>query len=185
MEEFDRYAKDRVFRVFKAKGIGADDPNFGKMFDKQQKDVKLEDLGIRSVGFSLSAFSQDKFGGAVALEWNNEVLVKTMEGLIQPQINRINAIAAGEISPDAPPGGFPNPMGNGFPPSGGLTPASPPGGSSSPFPATGRLNSLLAAGRGVSSLPGAGRSLVALPARLSWLRSKRTRFFSRRQYWPT
>jgi hypothetical protein len=156
VEEFDHYAKDRVFRVLKAKGIGADDPNFGKAFDKQQKDVKLQDLGIRMVGFSLSAFSQDKFGGAVALDWNNESLEKIMVAATQPQITRLNAIMTGQISPDAPqPGGFSNPMGNGYPPGGGLTPSTPPGRSSSPYPGSG-TSSPMPGGMTPSSRPGGG-----------------------------
>jgi hypothetical protein len=163
VEEFDRYAQDRVLRVLKAKGIGADDPIFGKAFDKQQQDVKLQDLGIRMVGFSLSAFSQDKFGGAVALDWNNESLEKIMVAAVQPQITRLNAIMSGQISPDAPqPGGFSNPMGNGYPPGGGLTPAVPPGGSSSPYrvgpssPMPGGLTPSSPPGGGYPGSPGGG-----------------------------
>jgi Protein of unknown function (DUF1559) len=153
VEEFDRYAQDRVFRVLKAKGIGADDPIFGKAFDKQQKNVKLEDLGIRLVGVSLSAFSQDKFGGAIALDWNNEAVVKKMGDAIRPQIDLLNALANGEIAPGAPPpGGFP-PGGSPFPMP-GLTPSSPPGGSSSPFPRG--TSSPMPGGLTPSSPPGGG-----------------------------
>src|ERR1019366_2514001 len=129
VQSFIRYGLDRAMSEAKAKGLPTDNPAFGPAFDKQ-KEFKLQDLGIRMIGVSWNAFNQEKVGAAVALEWNNETIAKTMAGFVQPQFNMLNRLLSDDnLNGPPPPGGFPNPDITPRPGGSGTIPLTPMGSS--------------------------------------------------------